>query len=278
MFRYCGGLKTCSDTRQVNKTYGRLNSKTFFIDLVNLISVYPKDVFRGCSGVDMDIINDGNITYLFHTLSNKSYSVLTDSLYAGVNLYGEIKVNVFGGINNVFSDGTTTYYIPKFTSIQYPFISSGSNITINISQMGQIFRNINTTILQAIGIFYGLKTIGSRKIPNDIFQGCVNLNSIESLFSNSDIDNDGEIYEFPNQTILRDTVSLKSIKNLFNNTHNIRIKLLGEGFKNCVLEDISGAFASSGIFGIIPYRLFFMTDGTSIRRTIKSMDNVFSNC
>jgi hypothetical protein len=278
MFRYCGRLKTCSDTRQVTKTYGRLNSKTFFTDLRNLVSVYPKDVFRGCSGVDMDIINDGNITYLFHILTNSSYNVLTDSLYAGINLFGEIKSNVFGGISNTFSDGNNTYYIPKFTSIQYPFSSSGSNISIDISQMGQIFRNINTTLLQAIGVFSGLKTIGSRKIPDDIFQGCINLNSIESLFANSDIDNDGEIYEFPNQVIFRDTVSLKSIKNLFNNTNKIRIKLLGEGFKNCILEDVSGAFASSGVFGIIPYRLFFMTDGTSIRRTIKHMEGIFNNC
>lgn len=278
MFRYCGRLKTCSDTRQVTKTYGRLNSKTFFTDLRNLVSVYPKDVFRGCSGVDMDIINDGNITYLFHILTNSSYNVLTDSLYAGVNLFGEIKSNVFGGISNTFSDGNNTYYIPKFTSIQYPFSSSGSNISIDISQMGQIFRNINTTLLQAIGVFSGLKTIGSRKIPDDIFQGCINLNSIESLFANSDIDNDGEIYEFPNQIIFRDTVSLKSIKNLFSNTNKIRIKLLGEGFKNCILEDVSGAFASSGVFGIIPYRLFFMTDGTSIRRTIKHMEGIFTNC
>lgn len=278
LFRYCGRLKTCTDSRQVVKTAGRLNSKVFFSNLRNLIAVYPKNVFDGCSGVDMDVINEGNNTYLYHTLRNVVYNVLDNSLYSGVNLYGEIKVNVFGGISNTFSDGVTTYYIPKFTSLQQPFSGTGSNLSVNISQMGQIFRNIGSTLLQAVGIFSGLTTIGSKKIPNDIFQGCTSLNSIEGLFSNLDIDNDGEIYEFPNSTLFNDTTSLKNIRSLFYNTNKIRIKLLGEGFKNCQLEDVSSAFASSGVFGVIPYRLFFMTDGTSIRRTIKSMQGVFRNC
>jgi hypothetical protein len=279
MFRFCRNLKVCEDTRQVVKTSGRLNSKTFFINLKELIAAYPKNVFEGCTTVDMDIINEGSNTYLYHTLKNVTHNVLDDSLYTGVNLYGEIKVNVFGGISNTFSDGTTTYYIPKFTSIQYPFINSGNNISVDISSMGSIFRNIGDSLLQAVGIFSGMKIVGnSTKIPNDIFQGCVKLNSIESLFSNLDIDNDGEIYEFPNSTLFNDTVSLKSIKNLFYNTNKIRIKLVGEGFKNCILEDVSGAFSNSGVFGVIPYRLFFMSDGTTIRRTIKNMSGIFSNC
>ncbi len=279
MFRFCRNLKVCEDTRQVVKTSGRLNSKTFFINLKELIAAYPKNVFEGCTTVDMDIINEGSNTYLYHTLKNVAHNVLNDSLYTGVNLYGEIKVNVFGGISNTFSDGTTTYYIPKFTSIQYPFMNSGNNLSVDISSMGSIFRNIGDSLLQAVGIFSGMKIVGnSTKIPNDIFQGCVKLNSIESLFSNLDIDNDGEIYEFPNSTLFNDTVSLKNIKNLFYNTNKIRIKLVGEGFKNCILEDVSGAFSNSGVFGIIPYRLFFMNDGTTIRRTIKNMTGLFSNC
>ena len=278
MFRFCRRLKTCVDTRQVNKVSGRLNSKNFFINLKELIADYPENVFEGDNNVDMDVINEGDNTYLFHTTKIVNHNILDNSLYNGVNLFGEIKVNIFGGISNSFTDGTTTYYIPKFTSIQYPFLGTGNNLTIDLGQMGQIFRNIGNTLLQAIGIFSGMTCIGSKKIPDDIFQGCTSLNSIESLFSNLNIDNDGEIYEFPNNIIFGDTVSLKNIKNLFANTRTLKIKLLGEGFKNCILEDVSGAFSSSGVFGLIPYRLFFMTNGTSIRKTIKNMSGIFSNC
>ena len=278
MFRFCKNLKICANTRQEPKVYGRLNSKNFFINLKDLIATYPKNVFEGCTGVDMDVINEGDNTYLFHMLQNSTHNILNNSLYTGINLFGEIKVNVFGGISNTFSDGITTYYIPKFTSIQYPFDSSGSNLSINLGQMGSIFRNIGNSLLQAVGIFSGMNCIGTKKIPDDIFEGCVSLNSIESLFSNLNIDNEGAIYEFPNSIIFRDTVSLKNIKNLFLNTRGLKIKLLGEGFKNCILEDVSRAFSRSGVFGVIPYRLFFMNDGTSLRKTIKNMSGVFENC
>ena len=278
MFRFCGRLETCVDTRQVVKVPGRLNSKTFFTALRSLIATYPKNVFEGTNNVNMDIINEGDNTYLFHTLKVVTHNILDNSLYAGVNLFGEIKVNVFGGISNTFTDGTTTYYIPKFTSIQYPFTGTSNNLTIDLGQMGSIFRNIGSTLLQAVGIFSGMNCVGTKKIPNDIFQGCTSLNSIESLFSNLNIDNEGQVYEFPNSVIFNDTISLRNIKNLFSNTRSLKIKLIGEGFKNCVLEDVSGAFSSSGVFGIIPYKLFFMNNGNSIRQTIKNMSGIFSNC
>ena len=67
--------------------------------------------------------------------------------------------------------------------------------------------------------------------------------------------------------------------NLFANSQKIRIRLVGEGFKNCVLKDVSGAFSRSGVFGVIPYRLFFMVDSENkLRRTIENMENVFNGC
>lgn len=279
LFRNCGRLKTCADTRSVTKTYGRLNSEIFFINLRSLLGSYPKNVFANCTGVDMDIISNGTNTFLYHSLKNITHNILDNSLYSGINLFGEIKVNIFGGITNTIMDGATVkYYIPKFTSIQYPFSNSGNNISVNISQMGQIFRNIGSTLLQAVGVFAGMQTIGSTKIPDDIFQGCNVLNSVESIFANLSITNDGEIYDFPNNIIFKDTISLQNISNIFNNTNKIRIRLIGEGFKNCKLENVSGAFANSGVFGTIPYRLFFMTDGNNIRRTIKNMAGVFNGC
>lgn len=272
LFRGCQNLKICENSRDVNKTEGFLTSKTFFTNLNNLIAVYPKNVFDGCRYINMNITNEGDNTYLFHTKKTANYNILDNSLYNGVTLHGEIKVNVFGGITNDLGE----FRIPNFTSIQSPF--TPGNISINLGEMGSIFRNINNTLLQAIGIFSGLKLIGDKSIPDDIFKGCINLNSISSLFSNLDIDNNGQIYEFPNSEIFKDTISLNDISNLFNNTNKVKIKLLSEGFKNCKLENVSGAFSSSGVFGIIPYRLFFMVDGNNIRKSIKNMSNLFTNC
>ena len=66
MFRNCPVLKTTSDTLNPDLPYGRLNSKDFFTNL-DLIAVYPKTMFQGCSKVDMDIINEDENTFLFHT-------------------------------------------------------------------------------------------------------------------------------------------------------------------------------------------------------------------
>ena len=86
MFRSCSSLKTCINTRALPIVQGNLNSETFFINLRNLISVYPKEVFSGCVGIKMDIINDANgNTLLFHTLKNTTTPlVLNNSLYASI--------------------------------------------------------------------------------------------------------------------------------------------------------------------------------------------------
>ncbi len=282
LFRNCQSLKVAVDTRIPLPIPGILNSETFFIYLQNLwTAVYPKGMFQGCTKIDMEIINDGNNTLLFHTLkgSGAIHNILKNELYTGINLIGEIRENVFGGVSNTIGH-PVLYHIPKFTSIQSPFSNSGSNIEVNLNGMEGVFKNINSTLQQAIGIFSGMKIIGIKKIPDKIFEGCVLLNSIESIFSNLTIDNEGLPYKFPNKVIFKDTVSLKSIKNIFLGTNKIRIELQSEGFNNCALTDVSGAFSSSGVFGIIPYRLFFMEDPITktIKRTIEKMDGVFSRC
>lgn len=274
MFRNCPVLKTTSDTLNPDLPYGRLNSKEFFTNL-DLIAVYPKTMFQGCSKVDMDIINEDENTFLFHTKKNSQHSVLDDSLYDGVNLFGEIKHNVFGGITKTIGD----YFIPSFTTIKGPFRGSGPNISVCINDMGRIFEGLGSHLMQAINVFSNMKCVRSTVIPDNIFSTCVELNSIEGLFSNLNIDNDGEIYDFPNSTIFKNNTKLQSISNLFSNSQKIKIRLVGEGFKNCVLKDVSGAFSRSGVFGVIPYRLFFMVDSDNkLRRTIENMENIFRGC
>lgn len=295
MFRGCSALKTCVDTRaSVIDNSGTLNSETFFTNLRNLISTYPKEVFANCSNVKMTIINDGDNSYLFHTIKDTGNLsvVLDNSLYTGITLIGEVKVNIFGGKSRTLLKDGKTYYLPKFTSLQYPFTSTGSFATIKLSEMGEIFRNISQTLLQAIGVFIGLKIdpLDSGVIPADILKGCTSLNSIESLFSGLDLKNNNQEYLFPptytdegvTKGMFDDCTSLRTTKNLFNGCNNLKIKLVGEGFKNCQLTNVSGMFQNSGLFDIIPYRLFFMEkikNGVrSINRTIENMQDIFKGC
>lgn len=289
MFRGCYSLKSCVSTRTTPITEGFLSSKTFFTNLRNLAGTYPKGVFTGCDKVKMTVDNDasGN-TYLFHTVNKVTQSlVLTDSVYNGIKLVGKIGPNVFGGISQTISDNGTTWYIPTFTSIQFPFqYSGGAGLQVNLSEMGSMFQAISSTLRQAVGIFSGLECSdeeGAQSIPADIFKHCTILNSIESFFSGIDINNDGKVYEFPPAGMFDDCVSLQNIRRLFSGCNNLKLKLVGEGFKNCALSDVSYAFENSGVFGMIPYRLFFMakskSDGSKvINQTITDMAGVFSGC
>ena len=291
MFRNCSLLKSCEDTNIDITVAGTLDSETFFLNLRNLISTYPDGVFSGCQNIRMAIKTDaqGN-TLLFHSLRKVVDSlILTDSLYAGIKLEGTIGENVFGGVSQTISyNGVETYYIPTFSSIQYPFINSSNNLlTMDLSKMSKVFRGIGSTLAQAIGAFSGIKLIGTKTIPADIFKNCSVLNSIESLFSGLGINNNGSIYTFPatyddngeTKGMFDDCYKLMTTRNLFANEYNLQIQLVGEGFKNCQLRDVSGMFSNSGLFGIIPYRLFFMkkSDNT-INQTITNMDKIFYGC
>lgn len=288
MFRNCQQLKSCANTRAAVPTDGLLSSKTFFTNLRNLVSPYPKGVFTGCSWIRMTIDSDSNgNTYLFHTINKVAQSlILNDSVYAGVKLVGKVGPNVFGGISQTITDGGTTWYIPTFSSIQYPFQYSGGEALVNMSEMANMFQGISGTLRQAIGIFNGLKCsdeAGAQSIPTTLFKNCRILNSIEGFFSGIDLDNDGKVYQFPPAGMFDDCISLTNIKRLFSGCYNLKIKLVGEGFKNCPLQDVSFAFENSGVFGYIPYRLFFMSednsDGSkSIRRSITNMAGVFKGC
>lgn len=288
MFRGCQLLKSCENTRATVPTAGLLTSKTFFTNLRNLASTYPRGIFSGCTGIRMAVSNDssGN-TYLFHSINRVAQSmVLTDYVYTGITLVGKIGPNVFGGVSQTINDGATTWYIPTFTSIQYPFQYSGGELTVNLSEMANMFQGISGTLRQAVGIFSGVKCAeeaGAQSIPATIFKNCTILNSIEGFFNGIDLDNDGKVYQFPPAGMFDDCVSLTNIKSLFSGCHNLKLKLVGEGFKNCSLQDVSYAFENSGVFGVIPYRLFFMSknnaDGTkSISRTINNMEGVFKGC
>ena len=293
MFRGCYNLKACVNTRDEILVDGYLHSETFFTNLRNLLNTYPKYVFQGCSKLKMIIDEDVNgNTLLFHLVKQPQQNiVLDDSLYAGVKLIGKIKNNTFGGITK----NLPNYYIPTITSIQSPFVNSGNDeLVINLSELGLIFNNIGSQILQLKYVFLGCKienVAGADVIPSNIFSTCGNLNSIEGIFSLSDLTNNGQVYEFPptyedsgsTYSMFHNCINLKSIKSLFSGANKLKIKLVGERFRNCKLTDVSYAFSNSGLFGVIPYRLFFMdkleTNGTrSLVKTIENMEGIFSGC
>ena len=290
MFSGCTNLYSAVDTTISSPVAGSLSSKTFFTNLRSLANIFPKGIFMGCTHISMTIDTDANNTYLFHT-ANPNFKdvqyILTDALYSGISLTGTINANVFGGVNRVITDGTTTYYIPAFTSIQFPFKSCNGTINMVFANMGNVFQNISSTLLQAIGPFWGCTVSTSDTIPTNIFRNCSVLNSISYFFSGI-IGLTVSDYTFPaldtdGKSMFVDCVSLDDISYLFYNDHNINIKLVGERFTNCALEDVSFAFYGSGVYGTIPYRLFFMStdnpDGSkTIRRSIDSMSHVFGQC
>ena len=289
MFSDCSSLYSSTDTTADTIIQGSLSSKTFFTNLRNLSNIFPKGLFKGCYHISMTIDSDANNTYLFHTanssFANSSYQ-LTKSLYDGINLNGTLTPNVFGGINRVINDGTNTYYIPVLTQINMPFSGSNGTINMTFANMGNSLQiknaNGQSAILQAIGPFYGCTVSTTDTIPSNIFRNLINLNSIEKFYYGINGLTASD-YEFPaldsdGKSEFNDCVKLSDINSLFLNVHNMNIKLVGERFTNCVLENVSKAFYGSGVYGTIPYRLFFMSNGTTIRKTITDMSYVFGQC
>ena len=90
-------------------------------------------------------------------------------------------------------------------------------------------------------------------------------------------------YEKVTKGMFDDCVSLRTTVGLFSNCYDLKIKLVGEGFKNTQLVNVSRMFENSGLYGTIPYRLFFMRidngNGTyTLRKTITDMSNIFNGC
>lgn len=290
MFSSCGQLRSAIDTTADNIIAGSLSSKTFFTNLHNLINIFPKGMFMGCASISMRIDSDENNTYLFHTTKSEfkdAQYVLTSNIYSGIILNGTINKNVFGGIDRVLNDGTNTYYIPIITSIQAPFKDCRGIISMTLSNMGSIFSNISSTLLQAIGPFYGCTVNTTDTIPTNIFRNCSKLNTISYFFSGINGLTSAD-YEFPaldsdGKSMFIDCTSLDDISYIFYNCHDMNIKLVGSRFTTCVLENVSYAFYGSGVYGSIPYRLYFMStdnsDGSkTIKQTIKNMSNMFGAC
>jgi hypothetical protein len=223
----------------------------------------------------IDEDSDGN-TLLFHTRKNATGNqTLTNELYKGVDLIGEIKENVFGGVSNKIGN----YNIPKFQGITDPFGDVRVNIQVDLSKMSNMFKSFNNILTKASGIFDSVTLIGEKKIPSDLFKGCTALVDVSNFFANLTFDYGSDEFEFPVRGMFDDCEKLANISGILQGCYNNKIKLIGGQFKNCKLTNVSNAFNTSGIYGFVPYKLFYMagSDGT-IRSTISDMTGIFKNC
>ena len=301
MFQNNRALKAVEDTNAITLVETPLHSKSFFINLTDCVHdsekvisgtsksepnpdwPYPFEVFGG-TGIQMtvDIESDGH-PYLFH-LANEKYKNVTiylqNSLYSGIDLIlDSTNCNysyLFGGNTKTISDGTLTYYIPKFAKITSPF-SSYDNIELDLSKIdGTIF--FDSSMIELSYPFNGMKLTNTSTIPVTIFKGAQNITKLEGFFSGLGLNNlDSDSLDFTNSetaTMFDECTSLKNISSLFAGCNEFRIQLASEMFKNCVLQDVSNAFANSRVYGKIPSRLFYMTSGPSI----KTMSNIFQGC
>lgn len=276
MFSGCGALETVKDTRAIVLEAGELDSETFFTNMRNSVTLFPVSIFSGAKNVVMRIKNDSeNNTLLFHTIKeNPRPMVLDNSILNGITLKGTINNNVFGGLSKTIGK----YKIPEFTSIQAPFNNTGDLAEFDLGNSGALLSGLSSHLLQAVSVFQGLKLVGTKKIPNNLLIGCAKLNSVEGLFSGLDLDYGQEEFEFPHPDLFKDCVSLQNIRSLISDTNKIKIKLIGDGFKNTALRFVTGAFKDSGIYGNIPYRLFYMERDGQISRTIEDMGMLFNGC
>ena len=277
MFSDCYNLESCQLVNRNNIiTNGYLHSKTFFTNLRRL-GKFPENMFAGCTKVKMTIDSEqvGDITfdYLYHWPTQINIKNLDQSIYQGIQLEGTIHDNVFGGRLN--TDGE--YYIASFSVINSPFAYSGSNIRCDLNTMGRMFENLRSTLLQAKYVLRGIRFVNS-EIPNNIFEGCTKLTNIQGFFSNETLTNNNQEFTFPNSQLFEDCVSLQDVSYLFEGDYNLNIKLIGEGFKNCSLVNVERMFYNSSVFGMIPYRLFYMQSNGNIKQTIDNITGVFQNC
>jgi hypothetical protein len=60
--------------------------------------------------------------------------------------------------------------------------------------------------------------------------------------------------------MFKDCTSLRDVSSLFESAHNLNIKLVGSGFRNCPLTNVSEMMSNSGVFGMIPYKFFLTSD------------------
>jgi hypothetical protein len=64
--------------------------------------------------------------------------------------------------------------------------------------MGDMFKGLRDTLLQAKNVFAGVRFTNS-EIPLNLFKGCTKLNNISRFFSGEQFTNNGNVFVFPQE-------------------------------------------------------------------------------
>ena len=181
-----------------------------------------------------------------------------------------------------------------YVTNSFTFSTDESSLAIG----NTFFGNSNATLRSIQGSFIGIQKIidfddcNGLTFPYKIFSGCANLVSVAGFFEGLDCGNEGAVNTFTLPSyiidennridILGDCINVTDASRLFARMKNARYSLVGGGFKNNSLTNVSSMFngyQSNGLVGSIPFKLFYEEDENGFpKNTITNMNSVFYFC
>ena len=192
--------------------------------------------------------------------------------------------------------GTGDTYPSGLTNIQQSFTQERSS-EISIAIGNTFFGNSNESLVNISEAFNGFKKVidfddcEDMHFPYKVFSGCSKIETVAGFFRNMDCAENGDVntITLPSYVsngnridILGDCTSVKDASHLFANLKNVRYSLLGKGFINNSLENVSYMFDNYdyvSMVGGIPFKLFYEEDLNGLpKKTITNMSYVFRNC
>ena len=215
-------------------------------------------------------------------LRMKAYGTL-DNIFGGKYSGNDKYPQVLESITNSFSFLDTCDH----GGIPCPIIDDESHWGVLMPIGNSFLGKIKNTIKNIGGVdknyrnsFYAIGGRGLKKYIDlddcdgenfcyDIFRGCNNLEEIPNLFNGLDFGVTGKTFTYVdilygnNGSMFSGLTKLKNVSGLFSGMKNVKYRLSGSAFKDCVLEDASFIFADGNESyhakktGQIPFKLFY---------------------
>lgn len=215
-------------------------------------------------------------------LRMKAYGTL-DNIFGGKYSGNDKYPQVLESITNSFSFLDTCDH----GGIPCPIIDDESHWGVLMPIGNSFLGKIKSTIKNIGGVdknyrnsFYAIGGRGLKKYIDlddcdgenfcyDIFRGCNNLEEIPNLFNGLDFGVTGKTFTYVdilygnNGSMFSGLTKLKNVSGLFSGMKNVKYRLSGSAFKDCVLEDASFIFAEGNESyhakktGQIPFKLFY---------------------
>lgn len=256
----------------------KINSDAILANLNNLESLR-----NSYNKIYIDFNENGILKY------NTSLVEIYES-FRNISTYGDDHV-----IKNILGKVDTEHYPHALVSVVESFNFSAEDSTLSIGN--SFFGNSNSTIEDITNSFIGIQKVidfddcDGLAFPYKVFRGCAKLKSVAGFFEGLDcISGDtvntitlpSYIDEHERIDILGDCTSVTDASRLFANMKNVKYSLVGNGFKNCNLQNVSYMFNGrygDCLIGAIPLKLFYEEDENGfVKKTIKNMSNLFYYC